>query len=367
MHSKARVQAALRRQPTDRIPIFMWFHPQTTQLLARTLEIPPDYVGEAMGNDVAQTWINNNFAMEGITHEHDGETHTDFWGIEWMKMGPFNQIIHSPLSDKSVAEILNYQFPTGHLETLLQPMQAILEKQHEFFIGCDVSPCIFEMYCRLRGMEMTLLDIAAEKALTRKMFTRGAEFAKFLAEVACQRFPLDWLWTGDDVASQLSLMLHPDHWRELVKPLLQAIVAVGKRHGLWVAYHCCGALRPIIPDLIEIGIEVLNPIQCNCPGMEPLSLKAEFSAHLAFMGGVDTEYLLPKGTVSEVRAATRRLIDGMTQDGGGYILAASHTIPPETPLDNIFALYTEAGISPAEILDQAATIRFRLSARPIEP
>jgi uroporphyrinogen decarboxylase len=97
--------------------------------------------------------------------------------------------------------------------------------------------------------------------------------------------------------------------------------------------------------------------------MDPLELKREFGRDLAFMGGVDTQGVLPNGTVDDVRRATRRLIDGMTTDGGGYILAASHTIPPETPADNIFAMYAEAGITRQEIFDRAAQTRARLSAK----
>jgi uroporphyrinogen decarboxylase len=91
--------------------------------------------------------------------------------------------------------------------------------------------------------------------------------------------------------------------------------------------------------------------------MDPLALKAEFGKQISFMGGVDTQGVLPSGTVEEVRRATARLIEGMTSGGGGYILAASHTIPPETPDDNIFAMYAEAGISREEIFDRAAQIR----------
>lgn len=357
MNASERVHAALKREPVDRVPVFMWFHPATAKKLADLLEIPAGFVSEAMGDDVKQTWVNNNFAMEGIVHEHDGESHTDLWGIRWKKEGPFNQIVQAPLAGKSRDEVLAYPFPHAHLEELLHPMQGVVNRRDNFFIGCDVSPCIFEMYCRLRGMEGALLDIAADPDLARTMFQRCADFSIFLGAAACQRFPLDWYWTGDDVASQLALMMHPDAWREMIKPHLARIFEVGKRHQLWVAYHCCGALRDIIPDLIEIGLDVLNPIQCKCPGMEPLSLKTEFGKSLAFMGGVDTEDLLPNGTVAAVRRETARLLEGMTADGGGYILAASHTVPPETPLENIFALYAEAGISREEIFDRAAGLR----------
>jgi len=367
MTSKQRVHAALRREPVDRIPIFIWFHPETVTLLARYLDIPPESVACVLGNDVRMTWVNNNYAMEGIRHEREGESHLDVWGIRWTKRGPFNQITHSPLAASSPAEVRAYTFPVEHLEALLAPMEPLVAEAEEYFIGCDVSPCVFEMYGRLRGLEQALRDLGEAPELAEEMFRRCADFAVLLSQEASRRFPLDWLWTGDDVASQRALLISPQAWRARIKPHLARVFEVGKAQGLWVAYHCCGALRPIIPDLIEMGLDVLNPIQCNCPGMDPLELKREFGSALSFMGGVDTQGLLPYGTVEEVRRATRRLIEGMTADGGGYILAASHTIPPETPLDNLFALYAEAGLSREEILDRAAEVRAAAKLREGRP
>jgi uroporphyrinogen decarboxylase len=357
MTSKERVHAALERKPVDRVPIFMWFHPVTTNRLASLLEIPPSFVGEAMGNDVRQTWVNNNYAMEGVVHEHAGEGHTDFWGIRWKRVDEFNQIETFPLEHSTREEVLEYRFPVEHMEELLGQMAPVLHDTEQWFIGCDVSPCVYEMYFRLRGMGNVLLDMTMDPTLAGEMFKRCADFSVLLAEAACERFPLDWLWTGDDVAGQSALMMNPEMWRELIKPQLQRTMNVSKAAGLWHAHHCCGALRPIIPDLIEMGVDVLNPIQCNCPGMDPLELKKEFGRDLAFMGGVDTVELLPNGTVKEVRTSTARLLRGMTADGGGYILAASHTVPPETPDDNIFALFAEAGVSREEIFDRAAGFR----------
>jgi len=153
------------------------------------------------------------------------------------------------------------------------------------------------------------------------------------------------------------LMMSPEMWREQIKPELQRIFNVGKSAGVWLAHHCCGSLRPIIPDLVEMGLDVLNPIQSNCPGMDPVELKKEFGRELSFMGGVDTVDVVPYGTVDEVRRSTAKLLEVMTADGGGYILAGSHTIPPETPVENIFALFNEAGVSKKEIFDRAAHIR----------
>ncbi len=359
MSPKERVHAALRRQPVDRVPVFMWFHPQTARRLGEVLEIPPGAVGAAMGDDVRMTWVNNNWAMEGVVHDRDGEEHLDPWGIRWVKEGAFNQPVGFPLAAATREEMLAYRFPEQQMDFLLHRMDPVLEEKDRYFIGCDVSPCVFEMYWRLRGLENAVMDIALEPELTRTMFGRCAAFALALSRRACAELPLDWLWCGDDVAGQTSMVMSPAAWRDLIKPFLAEIFSVGRTRGLWVAHHCCGALRPIIPDLVEIGLDVLNPVQAGCPGMDPLELKREFGDRLSFMGGVDTQDLLPFASPAKVRRETEKLIAGMTADGGGYILAASHTIPPETPDENIFALYDVAGISRQEIMDRAADIRAR--------
>jgi uroporphyrinogen decarboxylase len=357
MTSKARVHAALKCEPVDRLPIWMWYHPITTRRLAQTLEIPASAVPAAMGDDIRQTWVGGNHAMEGIVHENEGDGHTDVWGIDWVKIGDFNQIRHSPLRGAEEDAIRAYKYPYDQIDDLMSNMDPVMADADECFIGCDISPCLFEMVYRVRGMDDALLDVLADPEVSRFMISEAGAFSLRLAELACERYEIDWLWSGDDVAGQTNMMISPDSWRQNVKPHLARIFDVAKSNHLWMAHHCCGAMRSIIPDLIEIGIDVLNPIQCNSPGMEPLQLKADFGKDLAFMGGVDTQDLLPKGSADDVFRATKRLVDGMTTDGGGYILAASHSVPPETPLDNIFAMYEAAGVTKEEIFDRAAGFR----------
>src|ERR1035438_2445539 len=236
MNHKQRVKAALGKQPVDRIPIFMWFHPETARKLSRLLDIPVSAVSEAMGNDIQQTWVNNNYAMEGIEHERDGETHVDWWGITWQKRHGFNQIssyppagasreqvlayefptdgethvdwwgitwqkrhgfnqISSyPLAGASREQVLAYEFPADRRDELLALMDPVLRDRRDFFIGCDVSPCVFEMYWRLRGMEDGMTDIAGDPELAFEMFHRCADFAIDLGTAACDRFALDWYW-----------------------------------------------------------------------------------------------------------------------------------------------------------------------------
>ncbi len=364
MNSKSRVHAALRREPVDRVPIWIWYHPDTATRLGHALEIPLAQLADVLGDDVRQAWVGNNYAMEGIVHQHEGDTHTDCWGIRWVRYGPFNQIKSSPLQEADETTICGYEYPYRHIDKLLNNMEPVLAAGDRFFIGCDISPCLFEMVCRIRGMEQALLDLATSPALAQKMLGQASAFALRMAEMACDRFPLDWLWTGDDVGGQRAMIISPQTWRERVRPHLEELFHAGKSRGLWVAFHSCGSIRPIIPDLIEMGLDVLNPVQCNCPGMDPLELKREFGAELSFMGGVDTQHLLPYGTADEVYRSTKRLVEGMTAGGGGYILAASHAVPPETPLDNIFALYEAAGVTREEIFDRAAKARARTLSNP---
>ena len=357
MNGKKRVTQSLKRSATDRVPIFMWYHPGTLARLAQLLELPTHLVGLAMGNDICMTWVNNNYAMEGVVHQHDGEGHLDEWGIGWEKKGAFNQICRSPIAELHADEIVRYTFPYGELDNLLARMNPLLAQSDDMFLGCDVSPCVFEMYNRLRGMQQAMLDLALHPKAAYKMMGRCADFAATLSQQAIGRFPLDMLWTGDDVASQRSMLMSPTAWRDLIKPHLAGVTSIAKQKGLWVAYHCCGSIPEIIEDLIEIGVDILNPIQYGCPGMEARSLKAQYGSRLAFMGGVDTQDQLPRATALEVANTTARLIDTMTAGGGGYILAASHTIPPETPMRNIFAMYEAAGLARSEIMDNAATLR----------
>jgi len=357
MTPKERVHAALQKRPVDRVPIFMWLHPDTADRLAAFLDVSPSAVGEVLGNDVHQVWVGNNYAMEGIVHPRDGQTHTDDWGITWVKQGPFNQILRSPLAGAPAGDVEGYSFPYNAIPALLHNLETLRPYAGQWFIGCDISPCLFELLCRVRGMEEAIEDLALHPAGAAGFFRNAADFSIALGDAACSAIALDWFWTGDDVAGQGCLIMSPRQWRTMIKPQLARIVDVGIRHRLPVAYHCCGAMRDIIPDLIEIGIGILNPIQNACAGMEPGDLKRDFGGALTFMGGLDTIDLLPKGTPDQVFRETRSLIETMTSDGGGYILAASHTIPPETPLDNIFAMYAAAGVSREEIADRATVVR----------
>lgn len=126
MTPKQRVHAALRRGPADRVPVFMWFHPVTARHMAELLEITASAIGAAMGDDVRMTWVNNNWPMEGIVHEREGESHVDPWGVRWVKEGVFNQPVGFPLSGATREEMLAYRFPEDKLDFHLHLMDPAL-------------------------------------------------------------------------------------------------------------------------------------------------------------------------------------------------------------------------------------------------
>jgi len=295
-------------------------------------------VDAVLGNDIRMTWVNNNYCMEGIVHQLDGEWHVDPWGIKWVKEGPYNQIAHYPLAKASAEEVRGYRFPVEYQAELLARMEPLVTCADEYFIGCDVSPNAFEMAWRLRGMEQTMLDMAAEPELANDLLERCADFAVALAQAACARFPLDWLWTGDDVASQRALMMSPGTWREFLKPRLAALIKAVKavRPDILIFFHSDGKIDVMIEDLIEIGVDILNPVQPEC--MDPEQIKLDFGNDLSFWGTVGTQTVMPLGTPAEVKEDVRRRIETVGA-GGGLLIAPSQALEPDVPWENILAFF----------------------------
>jgi uroporphyrinogen decarboxylase len=149
---------------------------------------------------------------------------------------------------------------------------------------------------------------------------------------------IDMVYFYDDVATQNSLMISKKMWEQYIKPYHARIIDVAKKHDKPVMYHCDGAIYPLIPDLIDMGIDVLNPIQADAKDMDPVRLKAEFGDKLSFHGGIDIIKTLPFGTPTDVQDEVQTRIKQLGKHGG-YVLASSHHIQSDTPLDNIDAMY----------------------------
>lgn len=199
---------------------------------------------------------------------------------------------------------------------------------------------VFELAWQLRGMQQFLMDLAIDPAIPLYIMDRLTEVhvenTRRALQLAGDR--LDMVYFYDDVATQKSLMISQGMWEEYIRPYHARLIEAAKAFGKPVMYHCDGALYPLIPQLIEMGIDLLNPIQADAAGMEPEKLKREFGSRLAFHGGIDIIKTLPRGTTQDVADEVRARVRVLGENGG-YIMASSHHIQSDTPLENVLEMY----------------------------
>jgi len=198
----------------------------------------------------------------------------------------------------------------------------------------------FYLYCRLRGMERALADLIeapeiAEAILERIFQVDEGIFRRILNQVADH---IDLVYVAEDLGTQESLLMSPRMFRQFLKPRMKRLIGLAHSYGVKVMHHDDGAIRPLIPDLIEAGIDILNPVQWRCHGMDRETLVRDFGRSLIFHGGVDNQQTLPFGTPEDVRRQVAENIR-IFRDARGYIVAPCHNIQANTPTANIIALY----------------------------
>ena len=221
---------------------------------------------------------------------------------------------------------------------LVRDMNAGGERHIRYRMGS-----VFELAWQLRGMDNFMVDMALDSPIPRYMMERISDIVVETTErfLAAAGEGVDMLYFYDDVAANSSLLISREMWASYIKPCHQRLIDTAHRHGKKVMYHSDGAMRPLIGELIDMGVDLLNPIQPGIAGMETDGLKRDFGSRLCFHGGMDIVGILPKGSPDEVRSEARRLMNDLGKSGG-YILASSHHIQADTPLANILALYETA-------------------------
>lgn len=195
----------------------------------------------------------------------------------------------------------------------------------------------------LRGVKQALIDPLINPELTHRLYEKITDFYLDLNKRCFEEAGdmIDIFMMGEDMGTQNGLLVSPKIFREFIKPYLTKHVQLAKSYGIKVMLHSCGAVRRLIPDFIEMGIDILNPIQVRAVGMNPAELKEEFGDRLSFHGSVDIQRTLPRGSCEEVREEVRGRIRTLGE-GGGFILCTTHNIQMDTPVENILAMYDEA-------------------------
>ena len=340
MTSKERVKACIAGKSVDRVPFFMWYSRKTTENLAKALGIQSEEVDDALQNDVKQDWLSINKQMNVECAE--GKTFVDEWGITWQRDGEYNTVVRHPLALASAEEIAAYPFPQAEIESRYIGLKNLMQRYPTHFIGADVSGSIFEPAYHLRGMENLLMDMAMEEKEADILLDR---LEAFTTKVAVQALHMgsDWIWLGDDFGTQQNLIASPSLWRKYCKPRYKRIIEALQKvqSDVIVAFHSCGSVRPILGDLCEIGVQVINPLQESAKGMDHAEIRKSFPEVTLFCG-LDTQQYLVQAKPEDIYVAAKEKIRALGEKGR-YIFGSSHTIQHDVPPENILAMI-QAGL-----------------------
>jgi len=254
-------------------------------------------------------------------------------------IGVYEEAVLYPLAGaRTVAEVEAFDWPDPDAWQV-HGLRDRCREWHDYPILCgSYEP--FYLYCRLRGMEQALQDLVenaalVECALERIHFIHESVIRRTLEETADL---IDFIYVAEDLGTQESLLMSPASFRRFLKPWLARMIELAHSYGVEVFHHDDGAIRRLLPELVEIGIDLLNPIQWRCRGMQRRELARDFGSCLVFHGGVDNQRTLPFGSPQDVRREVAENI-AIFRDSKGYIVAPCHNIQPNTPTENVLALY----------------------------
>jgi len=291
------------------------------------------------------------FYYDGATPPSNG---TDHWGVEWAGGTPAasewqprvqGYAVNRPLQNLSLSKVEDYPFPNPGEPGIMDGKLDDVDGDQVFILG-DLPFLLLERAHVLAGMEALFVAMATEPDTVRTLLRRIADYQIGIVRRYID-MGVDAVRGVDDYGAQKSLMLSPKMWRDLIKPELSRIFKVVNDAGLFAFFHSCGHIMDIVPDLIEIGVDVLDPVQAQAN--DHAQLKHRFGDRLSFMGGTDSQYVLSRGTPAEVEAEVKQRIR-ILGTGGGYILGPDHFIPiPERNYRAFLSAGEQYGHYPLEI------------------
>jgi len=342
--SRERVLSAFRRERPDRVPAVLYgeligYVPHIARMLEEKCGgiAPLDY----FGFDITSFSLASSLEQHDFTGyiPIDEQTSIDEWGVGW-KGGRhlhYVEILH-PMQNLTAEEIRAYPFPDLDKEYRYKDVgDKVAEIHNAGRAAAYFAGSIFETAWYMRSIEQLFLDIMTERSVSDFLLDRITDIIAASARHLAQA-DLDLLILGDDIAMQTGMLMSMQMWRENLKPRLMRVIRAAKEVNphMQIFYHSDGNVWDAIPDLIEAGVDVLNPVQPEC--MDPAAVKREFGDRLSFFGTISVQRTMPSGTPDDVRAEVKLRMETIGQNGG-LLLAPSHVLQPDTPWENIVAFF----------------------------
>lgn len=352
MTPKQRILAILNREPVDRIPVDLWHTPEVVAMLKAHFGVADDFaMWKALGLDKI-VWDFMDYrtddgdragAQSGAGAESGGAR--TMWGVplRGIQSGEahYMEFGDAPLTGFDTPESLaDYPFWPRVERFDYDGATALAKRASADYAVIGPWVSFFEIYCQMRGLEQSMIDLIespeyVDAVLDRIESIQTDMMKRFFAQAGRH---LDLVFISDDIAGQSSLLISPATWQQHLQPRLKRWCDLIHAHGLKVFYHTDGAARPLLGPILDCGVDVLNPIQHACPGMDCAELKQEFGNRVIFHGGVDNQSVLPRGTVEDVRRETRRCLETLGTGNEGFICCSCHNVQAGTPLENILAM-----------------------------
>jgi len=349
MNSKERVLAVLNRKAVDRLPVDIWHTPEIEQVLHDHFGTKRDLdLYRKMGIDKI-VWISPMYnapdADSPAGSFHDGAAQRSMWGTPLKEQqagdATYHEFGEAPLRGYETVESLD-TYPhwpePDHFD--YEAMVATAMEASKDFVTMGPWVSFFEIYCQMRGLETSMMDLALKPDLVIATLDRIEDcqtqmMRRFFNRVAGH---LDMVFISDDMGSQNGLLISEGMWDLFFKDRMTRWCEMIHSYGLKVFYHSDGACGPLIPRLIDCGIDVLNPIQHVCPGMDRSELKRKYGERVVFHGGIENQQALPFGTADDVRQETRECLRTLGAGREGYIVCSCHNVQSGTPLENVLAM-----------------------------
>ena len=346
MTSRERVLTAFAHQEPDHVPAWLGASPEFRQLAREHLGLPDDdSLSDYLGDDFRRVFARYAGPEEfgPYSNLQPGATYRTPFGVERHGYG-YGMPLTTPLANATtVAEIHDYPWPdpawmdASHIRAEVGKYGG-----HYAILGGDWSP-FWHDAIDLLTMEGLIYQMFDNPELVDALLTHIVDYYAGVSQrifdaAGAALGRIDIFFIGNDFGGQTGPLIGDKLFRRFIVPHLKRLVDLGHGYGLKVLLHCCGGFVPLIPAMIEIGLDGVQSLQPTCRGMDPARLKADFGDRMVLMGAVDTQLLI-EGTPEQARAATRRVLDIM-KPGGGYVCSPSHDyLLPETPVENVIALY----------------------------